>query len=352
MIKLFKLLFLFLIPIFLVCILDAIILPPTFFTHRVWDGLAFTNQKDRPFFPNYFVEKDEIGDLGFHTNKAIIKHVKWKTDNFGFRNDSVIHDPDILLIGDSFVVGCSLSQENTINSILNEETKKQFKIYNIAPSSFSVFMSLLNNHIISKPKLIILFSIERFMFFKSDTIESRSFNKSIPKNNIEVKFDEYKERINKFTSIHWFNALFCMKTGMGIQSTINNKMLFLEGKESILKDSLLYCKSIVALKRINQKCKNMGIQFLFIPMPNKESVYWELVPYKKQPNLLFSLDSALHNEKIATINTLALYNKEKKNGTWLYHFDDTHWNKNGVKVVAKEIVKYIDTLKVFHEHKN
>jgi hypothetical protein len=137
-----------------------------------------------------------------------------------------------------------------------------------------------------------------------------------------------------------------MRTGMGYPSSINKKMLFLDGRKSIKNDSLLYCKSINAIHIICQKCKNLGITFLFVPMPNKESVYWELVPYTKQPNLLFRIDSALKKANILSINTLALFNNEKKNGTWLYHFDDTHWNNNGVKVVAKEMVKYIDSLAV------
>ena len=335
-------LFYFSLPIVVVCLLDSYVLPPIFFAQRVWDGLSTTNQKVQPFYPNYTIEMDEIGDLGFHTSKAIKKHVIWKTDDLGFRNDSIIHNPDILLIGDSFVAGTSLTQDKTLTAILDTLTKNKYRIYNIAPATFSSFMSLVNHKIIKKPKMIILFSVERFMYLKADTSENILLSKELEKQNHYEKFDETVDRLVKFTSRQWFSSLFKKRTGIGFPSAVNSKMLFFEGSKSIKRDLDIYKGSQLALSRYNEKCKQMGIQFLFVPMPNKESVYWELVPYKKQPNLLFRIDSALKKQNIAVINTLALYNEERRKGHWLYHFDDTHWNENGVTAVANEIVKFID----------
>ena len=84
----------------------------------------------------------------------------------------------------------------------------------------------------------------------------------------------------------------------------------------------------------------MGIDFLFLPMPDKETVYFELVPFIKQPNYLFKLDSILTNSNVATINTLKIYNEfRKENKSLLYHFDDTHWNSNATEIIANEITK-------------
>jgi hypothetical protein len=350
--RLFTLLAIFSIPLFIVCILDAVVLSPVFFTQRVWDGISTSNPKMQYFYPNQHVEMDEIGDLGFHTNKAIKKHVIWKTDSLGYRNDSIIHQPDILLIGDSFLAGSTLTQDSTLTSVLRNLTHGKYNIYNIAPATFSSFISLLNHSIIKKPKVIILLEVERFLYMKADTNENYLLNKILNGEKSFAGLNEYLDRFKKANSQKWFNALFKQRTGIGFPSSIDNRMLFFEGKKSMQHDSAIYVGSQRAISLYKEKCKNLGITFLFIPMPNKETVYWELVPYKKQPDLLFRIDTALQKANISTINTLALYNKEKGNGSWLYHFDDTHWNEKGVQLVAKEIVKYLDTLKIFHEHKN
>jgi len=341
--RLFTLLLLFSIPVCLVCIFDSVILSPVFFTQRVWDGISTSNTTIQYFYPNQNIEMDEIGDLGFHTTKAIKKHVIWRTDSLGYRNDSIIHQPDILLIGDSFLAGSTLTQDSTLTSVLCKLTFGKYKIYNIAPASFSSFISLLNHNVIKKPKVIILLEVERFLYMKADTNENYQLNKILNGEKSFTGINEFFDRFKKGTSQKWFNALFKHRTGIGYPSIIDKRMLFFESTKAIDHDSEIYVGSQHAITLYKEKCKNLGIQFLFVPMPNKESVYWELVPFKKQPDLLFRVDSALRKLGIPTINTLALYNKGKKKGKWLYHFDDTHWNGNGVKLVAQELVKYIDS---------
>ena len=282
---------------------------------------------------------DEIGDLGFHTNKAIKKHVVWKTDSLGYRNESVCHNPDILFIGDSFLAGCTLSQDDMLPSQVKKMLDNSLNVYSLAPASFSNFLRLNKQGILKKPKMIIIIGVERFFCEKNDTVLS---NNDFQEWKYFDKIDECIDRNKKGASRQWFASIFKSRTGIGIPSLIINKMLFYEGAKSIENDSSNFYQCISNMKMINEKCKQMGIQFLFVPMPNKESVYWELVPYKKQPNLLFRIDSALRKQNIAVINTLALYNEERRKGNWLYHFDDTHWNENGVTAVAKEIVKFIE----------
>jgi len=344
--RFFRLLLIFTIPILLVCILDSVILSPVIFTNRVWEGLSFKDEMSMPFYPNQSIKMQEIGDLGFHTKAAVIKDVVWKTDRLGYRNDSVITDPDILIVGDSFVAGSTLTQDSTLTNTLIRLTKHKYKIYNIAPVQFSTCVSLLNKGIIKRPKLIIRISVERFMGMIADTTEDLMFNKTYLLNQKYPRLLTTLDRLQKFTSMQWFNARFKNRTGIGFPSKVDPKMLFLEGAHSIDNDSALYHESIKSITMFNQKCKTWGVKFIYIPMPNKETVYWDLVPYSKQPNLLFLVASALNRLGIENINPLPVYNNEKKNRRWLYNLDDTHWASPAVEILANEIVHYIDSVKI------
>ena len=343
--KMIVILSLFLMPVLVICVYNAVVLSPIRFTHRVWDGLLITNNKYVAFYPNYYVEMDEIGDLGFRTSKAIKKHVVWEIDGFGFRNDSVISNPDILIIGDSFVAGGGLSQEHTITNVLSK-LMPSTKIYSMAPTTFSTFLIYNKTGRIKKPKLIILFCVERFLNEKNDTIADIENIKYLSDKLNFSKFDEILDRMLKGTDRLAVSSFFHRRTGIGIPSVIDKKILFFEGKMSINNESEKLSKSIENAKMINDKCKSMGIRFLFIPMPNKESLYWESVPFTKQPDLLYKVDSILNKNKILTINALDILTKAKSKHKLLYHLDDTHWNNLGVQVVADRVKNYIDSLRL------
>lgn len=337
--KLFYKILLFSLLPFTIYLINSVVFSPFTFTHRIWDGLAKAQQSITPFYPNYIMEMEEIGDLGFRTNRAIIKHVYWKTDSYGFRNDTIIKNPDILILGDSFVAGGALSQEQTITNILSK-LNPTIKIYNMAPSNFSVFLSFLNAKLIEKPKVVIQFGIERFLNTKTDSIHIKINTRKI----MFSKLEEAIDRIFKSADRLAFSSFFRNRTGIGIPSPIDSKMLFFEGNKSIYKDAEKLKVATESAITINKKCQSLGITFLFIPMPNKESLYWEMVPYTSQPNLLYRLDSALKKNNILTLNALDVLTKAKSDTTLLYHYDDSHWNANGVKVIAENVKCMIDSL--------
>ncbi len=129
------------------------------------------------------------------------------------------------------------------------------------------------------------------------------------------------------------------------QSEINKKMFFLNGK-----DQADYMTNLITVAEVIESYKNfcdsLGIGFLFLPLPDKETVYYDLVPFKEQPNYLFELDAELKTRNISTINSLNAFNRyRQKNNSLIYHLDDTHWNSKGVNIIAEEIIKEIRTNK-------
>ena len=89
-------------------------------------------------------------------------------------------------------------------------------------------------------------------------------------------------------------------------------------------------------------CDSLNISFIFMPMPEKETVYYNFVPFDKQPDYLFRLNSLLKIKNVRTINTLKIYNNYTRcNKDLLFRPDDCHWNSNATELMSEEIIKEI-----------
>jgi alginate O-acetyltransferase complex protein AlgJ len=323
-------------------------LPINFFTYRTWEAISFkTNVSSyAPFYPNTILNMIGVGDLCHHSSFSIAKKEYWITDKYGFRNDKFDNSPDIVIIGDSFIAGTSLSQDETIsNQLIN--LNKKLVVYNMAPSSISTLDYYLKTRKINKPRIIIYSMVERNLPNPIKIYQSNFFKETF-KNVIEFgNFNEYLDRAFKFSFIKWLTARFHDSKGSGIPSKENSHMFFLQGssQKHSADDLNESARVIISYKKY---CDSLGVDFLFLPMPDKESVYFELVPFDKQPQYLSQLDSILNTAHVSTINTLEIYNEYRKtSNSLLYHYDDTHWNANATRIISKEILQKINLNKQF-----
>ncbi|OJU47069.1 MAG: hypothetical protein BGN96_06180 [Bacteroidales bacterium 45-6] len=321
-------------------ILCSLFLPIDTLAYRPWEGLRYSKaQTDSPFYPNSFVSMNSVGDLCHHTENAVMKQEQWQTDELGFRNNKYIKNPDILIIGDSFVAGTGLTQANTLcNQLI--ALSGDTKVYNIAPSSMSEFDNLLQTGKLGKPKLLVFSIVERnvpenIQQHHSANSKPEKMKDFISSNALEVCMD----KIAKSTLLNWIKARALRQGGNGIRSTNHSNMYFLQGaKQRHKKDDL--ASTTAALISYKQYCDSLGVKFLFLPIPDKETVYHELVPIVRQSDYLLQLDSLLSVRGIPSINCLKVYNDYRKtDSSLLYHLDDTHWNSRAVTIIAKEIVK-------------
>lgn len=339
----------FIIPFFIWLIIEGI-LPITTFTFRHQEASLYKTRIPHrsKYYPNINSSMNAVGDLCAHTNNSIIKKEVWRTDDWGFRNNEFIENPDILIIGDSYVLGCGLSQEETISSKVASKFNYKLKVYNMASSSMREFDKNMKLGIIKKPKLLIYSIVERNI---PPIMRSYILKSSKLKENIRSIFEFYNinvflDKALRMYSLTWLKARINHSKRRSIPAVGNTKMFFLSGINQIHNDEdlLATAKAIISYKKY---CDTLGINFLFLPMPNKETVYYELVPFSKQPNYLIELDSILNKSNVFTINTLDIYNDyRKENKSLLYHYDDTHWNSNATEIIANEISTNTQCVKI------
>ncbi len=324
-------------------ILLVFCIPDNLITHRVIENIRAKKRDFFPstFYPNKSITMDEVGDLAYHTKYSVArKNITWKTDKFGFRNNRFVQNPEIVFIGQSFVFGGALNQDETIFSKVEKYSGSV--TYNMAPSSFNQFINNLSNNIISKPKVLVYCSVERIIPKLpkindiSNTLDIIKYN---PRALILLSFlDEiYKSNYHNFLISYISNS-----KGHGIKSPQSN-MFFLQGKKvEDMADYKNAAKHAQIIKSYSDKCDSLGIQFIFVPIPNKETTYYELVPLEHQPNYLDTLYKELQSLRVSSINVSKIFN-QLKNKKLLYHLDDTHWNSNGADNLAREISRYLQS---------
>ena len=134
-----------------------------------------------------------------------------------------------------------------------------------------------------------------------------------------------------------------------------NQWLFLSG-DGGLNDYLgLTQFTTVELARFKRVIKDreywlntLGTRYLFLPIPNKESIYNEHLPLRvqrlkgadKYAQIISYLRSSGQTHCLIDVQDLMLRNKQYRQ---LYHRTDSHWNSFGIHLVYSEIAKKLPT---------
>ena len=100
-----------------------------------------------------------------------------------------------------------------------------------------------------------------------------------------------------------------------------------------------YCDNIAFLA--NQLKEKMNMQMIFLPVPNKYTIYHSVVNDDPYNEFLPRLYSGLSERNVPYVD---LYNEFMSADDTLYYGTDTHWNKKGVDIALKELVEKLNAL--------
>ena len=329
----------------LLCLLvvSELFVPSNWNSFRCWErSINSSKYILGEFYPNENYTRDEVGGLAHHTQFAVEKkNVEWVSDAIGFRNRKHYKSPDVIFLGASNVVGSAVSQENILSEKV--ELMSGLRSNNIGSNRFKGFTQLINSKIYKNPKVLVYANIERSIpkYQKAQTKAKISKNKMLLIKYLPNWFKVALDKIKKRNTKNYIKARIKKSVGRGIQSTIDERMFFLQSTDSDIKQTKAEIdKTVEILETYDKFCKSKGMEFIFMPIPNKETIYFELVPFKSQPAYLNQLFEALKETDLKFINLLTLFNEAKKNDL-LYDYDESHWNKKGIDIAAKEVVKVL-----------
>lgn len=280
----------------------------------------------------------EVGGLGHHTKNAIMrKDVNWTTDQYGFRNNEHIPNPDMVFIGRSFIFGGALDQSEMLNVQVGQLTG--LSTYNMSLGGMQEFLQHLEHGIISKPKWLVYGMVER-QIPALKNVRQATVKNSPPRYSTSTL--EALMPIDKILKANWQKFIasrFHGTEGIGIPSP-NSDMLFFQGVNGILDtDPNKIAATADVVNSYKLICDSLGIHFIFLPIPNKETVYFENVPLDQRPEYIEHLELALQRRGVLLARATEALSKDSDE--LLYHLDDSHWNSRGVALVAKEIADLI-----------
>lgn len=348
---------LFLFPFFLALFIELFVLPMDYFTFRVWEAVVVRKNRDffsGQFYPNMEITKIEEGDLAPYTRFAIKKKVRWMTDRYGYRKKNTdIRKHQIVIVGESNIAGSSLTQEEILSEVL--EDKLKVSVYPYAPvggiNSFLKEKRFMEN----SPDIVIFARIERELLDLDSVKPMREkkwfpkYKQRIQKNQIIQSLAIQLDRIYKMVMLHYLQA--SLRRGISTPKHLGpnpissqyGPIFFNEGQranEVVSKEKLN--QTIQIIISYNNTVRSRGIRFIFVPIPNKENIFYEYLETKR-PLFLEQLISELKSYGIETIDTQKAFEEAfQKKQVLLYHTDDTHWNANGVKLTAELIKNWIE----------
>ncbi|MEJ8800601.1 alginate O-acetyltransferase AlgX-related protein [Pontibacter sp. H249] len=337
--KLIRKIFLLALPFLLWPLIEVLVLPMNFFTFRIWETISVNKMRvmSGPFYPNMHMKMEEEGELAPHTPFAEKRVVEWYTDEYGYRNrDSKC---DVLLIGDSNITGAKLSQEETLAEVLERQIGKD--VYSFAPATINRFLAT-DRFQEAPPELVIVSSIERRIpelqpvgangiGSKVRNLTGNIINSSPALTWMAVTAD----RISKLGLYR--KTLANIERSFGKKEYISySNEFFIEGEvanRAYSEEEINYLADV--LEGYKKALEERGIEFIFMPIPNKENIYYQLLPSKKKPDFLPRLMAELHEREVKVVDLQSNFEELYQNkNVSLYPADDAHWNHVAVEVAA------------------
>jgi hypothetical protein len=340
----------FVLPFILFLLLDAFLLPPTLFTFRAWEALkvgTFYPTLTGPFYPNQSIDVTEQGELAPYTPYAVPKQNVWITDAYGYRNLPGQGRADVLLLGDSFSAGVKLDQSELLAVVLGNKIGQP--VYNMAPApgGFTLMDNVLATDRFrqSPPKVVILQRNEGFLHLMqpvnpADIAFIRMVHQRAARLPRGSAFNAVAIGIDRFQKRNWYHW-----ASSKIDRAIQPKELIVHGNEVFMfGDTINNPTPPAELDRLTRvvisyrdTLQKMGIAFVFVPTPNKENIYHQLLPSRRKPVLLTALIGRLRAAGVPVVDLQTPFDSAHAAGVILYPRDDNHWSPQAVQIAAAEV---------------
>ncbi len=350
---------LFLSPFIIAQAVELFVLPIDFFTFRVWEALRVmgSSLSTGKFYPNFRLEKIEVGTLAKNSGDAVRQKVVWITDRYGYRNTNAWEKPDVVIIGDSFIAGDTLSQEQLLSEVLQSELK--MKVYAMAPADIRDFLND-PRFVDNPPKVVILEMLEPQISPKSTEKPKQDLYKMdwvrlrqrLMQNRAISYIDIIQNRIFKWNALQFLRArvirfFYNKKPALEGIRLFDGRPIFFD---RLIKRLHLSQDQTDQIARTLESCKNVlesrGIKFIFLPVPCKKTIYYDIVPGKSGADDFSRFVTYLQADGITTVNLeKAFLDARKQNeDLLLYQLDDPHWNYEAVKITADSLAPLINQM--------
>ncbi|MGE0614996.1 MAG: hypothetical protein AB7P04_05115 [Bacteriovoracia bacterium] len=330
-------------PIVLIALAELFLLPPYFFTFRMWEALVFHHRDGCEvgfFYPNQRQRMTEVGDLAAHTDGAVKKDVEWITDSHGYRNaEKDLSRVEVVLVGDSNVAGSSLTQKDTLASRLERELGRS--VYAYAPGDMGPYFDFQAKHGM-RPRVVVFEQMERYVEVLPE-LTSASY--SARDCSVPLPWRMLYDRVRSPLVFNFLDSRLVPRFKRPPQPT-RDGMYFLQGTGGLADptDAVLET-AVTRILAYRDRVETTGARFVFLPVPNKETVYWDFLGANAPRAFLPRLTRELQRRGIVVVDLQSAFLAARRDRPerHLYQLDDTHWNPEGVAIAAGLVTAQLRT---------
>jgi hypothetical protein len=332
---------------------------------RAWEVLK--DPESEFFYPNLRVEMTEIGDLGFRSWIPRLQHPRaglFSTDRYGFRNPQGIEQPRVVLLGDSFVAGAGLRDDQTLAAQLGQLLGEP--VYSLAcetANSPSLYLS--DPRFFEHPPRVVVFApVNRLVmplrFREIPPLAHRarreptrwtfeSIADRLRRVNQELGRDNGLSRAMRYGYNEMYYDLFGSPDVIVADGEPAIALPLQEQKCLLTPEQRGLGGSVETTRRFAEMIAARGTTLIYAPIPDSAEVYPELFrPEEHHPCAQPSFFDLLVPEAAAAgLDALDLREVFRRNkAPYLYLRDDSHWNPRAVGLAAEALAKAIRPLLV------
>ncbi|WP_377194765.1 alginate O-acetyltransferase AlgX-related protein [Ruegeria meonggei] len=332
-------------------------------------GVGLTGPHNRIYEPGGFFHRpandqysevrpgDSVLTLGAQTNR--LYEADYTYDQNGFRNSTPIANPDLLLVGDSFIEGYKVGQDATVTEQIMQGSN--YTAISLAQSDYSLYhgLSAMLHYLEDySPRVVVWFLFEGndlpYFPISHDKFVSRSAASAEPARFSERSFfgslssslaswsslavrslqqDNYaRTRSGNFPDVAWSDE---------------TAMYFDYGPPERAETRLPYLKDLLvqgdALVREN------GATLLVAHIPMKIDVYRDLLAFPNDSvvqdwvplELAAELQAWADENSLNYMDLTPALQQAAADGALVYFLDDAHWTPEGHQVVARTVLDHL-----------
>lgn len=336
--------------------------PPYF---RPWEILIAGSGTH--FAKNRTVEMTEYGNLGYrHWIRELQRphETTFTTDGWGFRNAVAFSEaPRVVIIGDSFVVGLGLSDDETLpaqlTKLLDEPVYNYGAQYEHGPPLFMSdprFQQYPPRVVVWAPSTTALVPV---VFPKppvgrnEQSVFAFAAPFARPYLAIGQRFAHFREVAERDNGLGHFAKHAYHETSyrlFGLRDAI-----LPDGEPALIEplDKQLITKTpdergigaiAESIAAFRDKMHASGTELIFAPVPESGDIYADLFPAEDRaripsPSFLDVLFAEFARARVRAIDLRPAFVRERS--PYLYLRDDTHWTARGVHIAAQELTPSI-----------
>ncbi len=343
----------------------ALFLQSSFFERpefRAWEILQ--DEEGQGFASNQQIVMEEIGDLGrlsWVRSLQVPHQVVFTTDRWGQRNPIEIEHPRIVVLGDSYVVGSSVSDRETLTAAMGRELREPIYSYFTAQSIDAPSHFLQDPRFAqSPPEIVIWAPVARLirprpLFSPDDADDPHSHGETALHwiRGVGEGLEHFEGRLNRDNGLtHWaryfFNGL--QHRWFGNPNLIDTPegpvlVLSLDSQGLTASAEEREVEPVIAMVRtFSEFLAEHGVRLIYCPLPESGTIYPELFPREARsalavPSFLDRLIGESRAQGIQVVDLRPIFWANKS--PYLYQPDDSHWNPRGISLAAGALAEAV-----------